>query len=111
MEEDKRTDSSKAPIAKGGGDMLRMQSSAIVHGFGVSPRELSKLHVSGKHDECMAHLERMGGIRGLADKLATNLRTGIPGDTDDLAHRVEGYVGGAGPLPAQIGGLGGRARG
>ena len=90
MADDAKSDT--APIAKAavGGGMLRQASSALVHGFGVSARELSKLHVAGKHDECIAHLERLGGVRGLADKLSTKLRFGIPGDAEDIEHRKEG---------------------
>jgi len=79
-----------AGLAKAG-QMGRMQSNALVHGFGVSARELSKLHQSGVHDECVTHLERLGGVRGLADKLSTRLRSGIGGDQEDLEHRREGY--------------------
>ena len=81
-----------APIKPNGAAMLRAGSAALVHGFGVSARDLGKLHVSGKHDECIAQLEMLGGVRGLVDKLSSNSRTGIPGDTDDIAHRKEGCV-------------------
>ena len=72
--------------------MLRQSSSALVHGFGVSARDLSKLHVQGKHDECVALLSKLGGVAGIADKLSTRLRQGIPNDPDDLEHRREAYV-------------------
>jgi len=90
MAEEKGSD--RAPIARAARESLsRLASSALVHGFGVSARELSKLHQSGMHDECVAHLERLGGVKGLADKLSTKLRYGIAADEDDLLHRREGY--------------------
>jgi hypothetical protein len=83
-----------APIAKDGtnGGLVRAASSALVHGFGVSARDLSKLHVAGKHDECIAHLEKLGGVRGIADKLSVKLKEGITGDEEDINHRKEGWV-------------------
>ena len=75
-----------------GDGMLRQSSSALVHGFGVSARDLSKLHVQGKHDECIALLGKLGGVAGIADKLSTRLRQGIPNDPDDMQHRREAYV-------------------
>jgi hypothetical protein len=84
-----------APIAKdkqNNGGLVRAASSALVHGFGVTARDLSKLHVAGKHDECVAQLEKLGGVRGIADKLSVKVKEGIVGDADDLAHRKEGYV-------------------
>lgn len=83
----------KSPIARPlGQGMMRQASSALVHGFGVSARDLSKLHVAGKHDECIAQLERLGGVRGIADKLSTSVRVGITADAEDLMHRREGCV-------------------
>jgi hypothetical protein len=81
-----------APIAKDkqNGGLVRAASSALVHGFGVTARDLSKLHVAGKHDECIAQLERLGGVRGIADKLSVKIKDGIVGDSEDLAHRKEG---------------------
>lgn len=91
MAEDKPSETTR--IAKPAGQgMMRLASSALVHGFGVSARELSKLHVQGMHDECLSTLERLGGVRGLADKLSTKIRFGIPGDSEDLEHRREGCV-------------------
>ena len=46
----------------------------------------------GAHEECKRHLESLGGVRGLATKLSTNLLSGIGGDRADLAQRQEAYV-------------------
>ena len=81
-----------APMKPTGAALLRSGSAALVHGFGVSARDLAKLHVSGKHDECLEQLQALGGVRGVVDKLSSNSRTGIPADTDDIAHRKEGCV-------------------
>lgn len=49
-----------------------------------------KLHVQGVPDECRSLLERLGGVRGIATKLSTNVETGI--NADDIIERVEAYV-------------------
>lgn len=58
-------------------------------GFTVTARELSKLHLPGQETECLAQLERLGGVRGLEQKLCTNLREGISGDPKDIEERQE----------------------
>lgn len=49
-----------------------------------------KLHVQGVPEECRSLLERLGGVRGIATKLSTNVETGI--NADDIIERVEAYV-------------------
>lgn len=78
--------------AKARPGVVHILSSTALDGFGVTARELSKLHVAGMHDECLAQLDALGGVRGLADKLNTKLRSGIVGRADDVSQRQRGYV-------------------
>jgi hypothetical protein len=48
--------------------------------------------VHGAHEDCKRQLELLGGVRGLATKLSTNLLSGIGGDKTDLTQRQEAYV-------------------
>jgi hypothetical protein len=72
--------------------MMRAPSTSLMHGFTVTARELGKLHVHGAAAECKALLLRLGGVRGLATKLSTNLLTGIPDSPDEVNNRIEAYV-------------------
>ena len=46
--------------------------------------------MQGVPEECRSLLERLGGVRGIATKLSTNVETGI--NADDIIERVEAYV-------------------
>lgn len=46
-----------------------------------------KLHVQGVAEECRSLLERLGGVRGIATKLCSNVDAGI--NADDIIERVE----------------------
>ncbi len=47
---------------------------------------------TGVHEECMAFLESLGGVRGVAKKLSVDVVQGIhANDEGEIANRVEGY--------------------
>jgi hypothetical protein len=66
--------------------VLRVHVAACAGLFGAG-----KLHVQGVPEECRSLLERLGGVRGIATKLSTNVDTGI--NANDTIERVEAYVG------------------
>jgi hypothetical protein len=72
--------------------MSRAGSTALMHGFTVTARELGKLHVHGDPAGCKEALERLGGVKGLATKLCTSLLTGLPEGEEEVPHRQEAYV-------------------
>jgi hypothetical protein len=72
--------------------MSRAGSTALMHGFTVTARELGKLHVHGDPAGCKEALERLGGVKGLATKLCTSLLTGLPEGDEEVSHRQEAYV-------------------
>lgn len=56
-------------------------------GFGMSVAELCGLVEFGEEESCKNNLSEAGGQQGLAEKLNTDLHSGIPGNDDDLAKR------------------------
>ncbi|KAF5211134.1 hypothetical protein E0198_002426 [Clavispora lusitaniae] len=60
--------------------------------FGATPDQLSQLH----DPKSLGALYKMGGLQGLADKLATNTEGGLPAEEDNT-ERVEAF--GANRLP------------
>eukprot|EP01138_Halocafeteria_seosinensis_P008652 gb/GECG01008843.1/.p1 GENE.gb/GECG01008843.1/~~gb/GECG01008843.1/.p1 ORF type:complete len:1219 (+),score=193.52 gb/GECG01008843.1/:1-3657(+) len=58
-------------------------------GFGMSVAELCGLVEFGEEESCKQKLAEAGRQSGLAEKLKTDLHSGIPADEDDLAKRRE----------------------